>query len=87
MKKTTKAGKAPRPKLNDERTLLKSLPPEVDAPLFGRLFIEMHKLDWLSSGGVDYLRSTTDETGAPGPSSLYAHFRFWGDSSPGLYLR
>ena len=58
MKKTTaKAGKVPRAKLNDERTLLKSLPPEVDAPLFGRLFIEMNKLDWLSTGGVDYLRA------------------------------
>jgi hypothetical protein len=61
------------------------LPPEVEGPNFGHLFIEMGNLDWLTYDGQNYLDDGSGE--GRGVNHLFANIKFWGDRSKGIYLK
>ncbi|CDW78943.1 c2 domain-containing protein 3 [Stylonychia lemnae] len=62
------------------------LPPEVEGPTFGFLFIEMQNLDWLTYDGQNYLEDIGTSLG-PRVNNLFANIKFWGDQSKGVYLK
>ena len=62
------------------------LPPEVEGPSYGSLFVEIGNVDFLTYDGQNYLEEGFSAHGK-GINHLFANIKFWGDSTKGIYLR
>lgn len=62
------------------------LPPEVEGPNFGSLFIEFGNLDWLTYDGENYLDEGASSANK-GVTRLFGNIKFWGDRTKGIYLK
>ena len=62
------------------------LPPEVEGPNFGSLFVEMQNIEWLTYDGLNYLEEGLSTAGKAA-NHLFANMKFWGDRTKGIYLK